>query len=77
MEANELKELLTKHIEENHKLLQENNALLRKIIEQNNLIFTITQKNIRYYSNHWLWSEGDEVKKLKRELNAFYKELME
>ena len=76
MEANELKNLLTKQIEENHKLLQENNLLLRKIIEQNSLMFAIAQKNIRYYSNHWLWYESDEVKKLKKELNAFHKELM-
>ena len=77
MEANELKNLLTKQIEENHKLLQENNVLLRKIIEQNHLIYTITQKNIRYYSPHWLWSESDEVKKMRRELNAFQKQLVE
>ena len=73
MEANELKTLL----EDNHKLLQKNNLLLREIIKQNHLIFTITQENTRYYSNQWFWRESGKVKSLREELNALHKKLTE
>jgi regulator of replication initiation timing len=77
MEGSTLETLVVQQLEENHKLLLENNFLLHKIIEQNHLIFTTTQKNMRYYSGSWLWSEGDEVKKLRKELNSLLKQIDE
>ena len=80
MEAHEIKDLLTKHKEESHKILQQNNVLLHAIIKQNHLIFTITQNNIRGWSSWWLWSqkwESYETKKLRRELEALYKQIIE
>ena len=77
MEMNELETLVVQQLKENHKLLLENNFLLRKIIEQNHLIFTATQENIRYYSRHWLWYESSEVKELREKLNSLLKQINE
>jgi hypothetical protein len=74
MEHRELETLLTKQLEKNHKLLEENNFLLRKIIEQNNLIFMTTQKNIRHYGHYWYWGESEEVKNLRQELESLLKQ---
>jgi hypothetical protein len=74
---NDLKNIIEQQVKENHQLLLENNFLLHKIIEQNHLIFTTTQKNIRYYSDYWFWSEEDEVKTLKKALKSLLKEIDE
>lgn len=68
MNIKDLELHLAQQLQENHKLLQENNLLLRKIIKQNQLICEITQKNIRHFSKYFLWYENDEVIKLKKEL---------
>lgn len=71
-------DLLEKQIKENHKLLQENNLLLQQIIEQNQLIFRITQGTISHYSP-WFYSvypEDENVKKMKKELSDLYKKAM-
>ena len=73
MEGSTLEALLAQQLKENQKLLLENNFLLHKIIEQNQLIFTITQENTRYYSGQWLWPESSDVKKLRKELDALLK----
>ncbi len=44
MDVKNLENLLATQLENNHTLLQENNFLLRQIMEQNKLIFEITQK---------------------------------
>ena len=55
------------------RLLEENNLLLKKIIEQNQLIFEITQINIKSYSRSYPWyqktsSEVKDARKLRKEL---------
>lgn len=75
MEAKDLSEL-AKQLEKNHKLLQENNFLLHKIMKQNQLVFEATQKNIRHFSGYWIWYESGEVKNLREELSNLYEEVM-
>lgn len=68
---------LQKFIEENNRLLKQNNFLLHKIIKQNQLMFTITQKNILYFSWWRLWGESSEVKNLRKELEKIHNEITE
>lgn len=59
------------------KLIEENNFLLHKIIKQNQLMFTITQKNILYFSWWRLWGESTEVRGLRKELEKLNNEITE
>lgn len=72
MDSKQLETILREQLQENHRLLQENNFLLHKIVQQNQLVFEITQENIRYYSYYHYWGEGDKVKKLKKELKDLH-----
>jgi len=75
MDTKELENLLAQQLKENHKLLQENNLLLHQIIEQNLLIFEITQINIGNYGYHWYFPEDNKVKELRKELETLINSL--
>ena len=76
MDMKELQSILTKQLEENHTLLQQNNLLLHQILEQDKLVFKITQANIQAYGYHWYFGENPQVKKLRKELDALQKKLV-
>jgi hypothetical protein len=72
--------MLAKQIEEMHHLLKENNLLLKEVMEQNQLIFEITQINIKSYSHHYPWYQkaGSEVKnarKLRKQLDDLFEKV--